>query len=223
MRSAFVLRSRFAEDELEAAAARGVAQFVILGAGLDTFAFRQPAFAAGVRIFEVDHPATQTWKRRRIAACGLAEPANLIWVPIDFEHGRLAVDLDAAGFRSTKPAFISWLGVTQYLTRPAIDAVLQFGASLPRSSTLVLTFMVPDDELAGDELDAVQQVAQRASAQGEPWRTRFRPEQMQDALISAGYARVFLLSPEEADARYFSDRQDGLRAPRAARVASAYR
>jgi methyltransferase (TIGR00027 family) len=222
MRSAFVLRSRYAEDELAAAAARGVRQYVILGAGLDTFAWRQPAYTAGLRIFEVDHPATQAWKRARLAAAGVGEPANLVWVPMDFEDGRLTAALHSVGFNPSEPACISWLGVTQYLTGPAVDAVLRFGAGLSSPSTLVLTFMLPDDDLAGAELEAVQRVAQRAAADGEPWRTRFRPEQMRQSLIDAGFTRVFLLSPEAADARYFADRADGLRAPRAARLASAY-
>jgi methyltransferase (TIGR00027 family) len=222
MRSAFVLRSRFAEDELEAAAARGVKQYVILGAGLDTFAFRQPAYAAALRIFEVDRRATQRWKRRRLAECGITEPGNLIWVPTDFEEGRLAAALESAGFSRTQPACVSWLGVTQYLSEQAINAVLLFAASLPGPSTLILTFMVPDADLEGEELEAVQQVAQRAAAEGELWRTRFRPQDMRQLLTNAGFTRVFLPSPEEADARYFSHRQDALRAPRAARLASAY-
>src|ERR1051326_5121469 len=210
MRSAFVLRSRFAEDELEAAAARGVKQYVILGAGLDTFGFRQPAYAGGLRIFEVDHQATQHWKRRRLAACGIGEPPNLIWVPTDFEEGRLSAALESAGFSPIQPACVSWLGVTQYLSEPAINAVLQFAASLPQPSTLVLTFMMPDADLEGEELEAVQQVAQRAADEGEPWRTRFHPEQMRQLLTNAGFTRVFLPSPEDADARYFSHRRVAL-------------
>jgi methyltransferase (TIGR00027 family) len=222
MRSAFVLRSRFAEDELESAATRGVTQYVILGAGLDTFGFRQPGFAAGLRIFEVDHPATQRWKRSRLAACGIEEPSNLIWTPTNFEDAQLAAALESTGFKPTEPSCVSWLGVTQYLTEPAINAVLQFAASLPRPSTLVLTFMVPDGELEGDELHAVQEVAQRSAIQGEPWRTRFEPEQMRQLLITAGFTRAFIPLPEELDERYFSNREDGLRAPRAARLASGY-
>jgi methyltransferase (TIGR00027 family) len=222
MRSAFVLRNRFAEDELEAATARGVTQYVILGAGLDTFGFRQPGFAAGLRIFEVDHPATQRWKRARLAACAIAEPPNLIWTPTNFEDAQLAAALESTGFKPTEPTCVSWLGVTQYLTEPAIKAVLQFAASLPRPSTLVLTFIVPDRELAGDELHAVQQVAQRSAIQGEPWRTRFEPEQMRQLLVNAGFTRVCVPLPEELDERYFCDREDGLRAPRAARLASGY-
>src|SRR5215472_2252930 len=194
MRSAFVLRGRFAEDELEAAAARGVTQYVILGAGLDTFAFRQPAYAAKLRIFEVDHKSTQRWKQTRLAACGIAEPRNLVWVPTDFEEGRLAAALQSAGFSPTQPACVSWLGVTQYLTQPAINTVLQVVASLPQPSTLVLTFMVPDADLAGEELDAVQQVARRSAADGEPWRTRYQPEQMRQLLTDAGFNSILIPS-----------------------------
>ena len=221
LRSAVVLRSRFAEDELARVVERGIRQYVILGAGLDTFAFRQPPFAQRLQIFEVDHPATQAWKREQLAAAGLVEPANLHWAPIDFEHQGLTDGLRAAGFTSDQPAFFSWLGVTQYLTLPAIDATLQTVAALPRPSTLVLTFMLPDRDLAGEELAAVRSISESAASAGEPWRTRFRPEEIAARLRSLGFREVVHLSPEEANVRYFGPRSDGLRAPHAAQCISA--
>jgi methyltransferase (TIGR00027 family) len=213
LRSAFLLRSRFAEDELAVAATQGVHQYVMLGAGLETFAFRQPAFAVDMHIFEVDHPATQAWKRARFAAAGYAEPANLHWVPTDFEEDRLPEALGAAGFDPGQPACISWLGVTQYLTKPAINTILSWAASLPHPTTLVLTFIVPDEDVSGEDLATSETAARVAAARGEPWLTHVQPESMRAWLTDAGFPRVFLLSPEDADERYFRARDDGLQAP----------
>src|SRR5579871_5460552 len=174
-RSAIVLRSRFAEDELARVAAHGVGQYVVLGAGLDTFAYRQPAFAARLRIFEVDHPATQAWKRERLAAAAIPIPPNLHWAPIDFEQQSLAEGLRAAGFDPTQAACFSWLGVTQYLSRAAIEATLGVVAALPHPTTVVLSFMVPDDAAPEAEAAAAHAAAQDAATTGEPWLTRFRP------------------------------------------------
>ena len=125
LRAFIAVRSRFAEDEFVAAAARGVKQLVALGAGLDTFAWRNPHREAGVRIFEVDHPATQAWKRELIATAGLPDAAAT-YVPVDFERQSLADCLRAAGFRTDSPAFFSWLGVVPYLTRDAFRSTLRF-------------------------------------------------------------------------------------------------
>jgi methyltransferase (TIGR00027 family) len=125
LRSAFVLRARYAEDCLAEAALGGVCQYVILGAGLDTFAYRQPEYARAMPIFEVDHPASQTWKQGCLARRGIVTPANLAFVAVDFERDRLAECLAAEGFDASKPAFFSWLGVVQYLTKPAIEDTLE--------------------------------------------------------------------------------------------------
>src|ERR1700722_14890047 len=116
MRLMIAARSRFGEQSLEAAVARGVRQYVLLGAGLDTFAHRNPFADVGLRVFEVDHPATQGWKRARLAEAGLASPASLTFAPVDFERQTLADGLAAAGFDAAKPPFFAWLGVTVYLT-----------------------------------------------------------------------------------------------------------
>ncbi|HEX5501016.1 MAG TPA: SAM-dependent methyltransferase [Thermomicrobiales bacterium] len=221
VRVLLVLRNRFAEDELESAAARGVEQYVMLGAGLDTFAFRQPPFAAHLRLFDVDHPATQAWKRARLAAAGLADPPNLRWAPVDFERDALADGLAAAGFDATRPACFSWLGVMMYLTWPAIDAVLGFVAALPRPSTIVLDFVPPDEALTGFDLKAMQRLAAAIASVGEPLRTRPWPEVLAARLRAAGFSRVSLLTPEEANARYFAGRRDGLRVPGYAPLVSA--
>ena len=124
LRAFLVARSRVAEEALAAALSCGVRQYVVLGAGLDTFAYRNPYPTSALKVFEVDHPATQEWKRRQLAAAGLAIPESLTFVPVDFESEALAARLSSAGFRAGEPAFFSWLGVTMYLTRtPVLDTI----------------------------------------------------------------------------------------------------
>jgi methyltransferase (TIGR00027 family) len=220
-RAGIVLRSRFTEDELARAAAGGVQQYVILGAGLDTFAYRQPPFARDLRIFEVDHPATQAWKRERLTAMGIADPANLSWVPVDFEHQTLLEGLTAAGFDAMRPSYFSWLGVIPYLTRPAIDATLYAVAALPPPTTITMSFTLPEDDLTGLDLETAQFVIQTAANLGEPSPTRFHAEELRDHLRDLGFSRVFHLTPADAATRYFSGRQDGLRAPEWSQLMSA--
>ena len=220
-RAGNVMRSRFAEDELAQAASRGIEQYVLLGAGLDTFAFRQLAFARELRIFDVDHPATQTWKRGLVADMGLPEPRNLRWTPVDFERQTLVDGLMAAGFDAARPSYFSWLGVTCYLTRPAIDATLRVVAALPPRSGITLSFVLPDDDLTGLDLENVQSVARRAAQSGEPYLSRFHPDEMRTHIHELGFPSVFHLTPEEAAKRYFGGRHDGLRPPKWMQVMSA--
>jgi methyltransferase (TIGR00027 family) len=204
LRSHVVLRSRFTEDHLRERAEAGVSQYVILGAGLDTFAYRQPSWARGLSVFEVDHPATQEAKRMRLHAGGLECPPNLAFAPVDFESSSLREGLQAAGLDFTRPAFFSWLGVTMYLTEEAIDATLRFAAAFPAGSGMVLTFAQPEGSGLAD----------LAAAAGEPWITRFTPLGMETKLRETGFSRVAFLEPEEAAARYYQDRSDGLPPPR---------
>jgi methyltransferase (TIGR00027 family) len=209
-RALFVLRSRFAEDELAVAATQGVGQYVILGAGLDTFAYRQPSYAGALNIFEVDHPATQAWKRESLAVADVSLPTNLRWVPVDFERQTLPEQLAAAGFASARPAFISWLGVLQYLTLPAIDDTLCFVAGLPSRSTIVLTFALSDDALSDDDRRWKDQTMQMTARLGEPWVTFFHPDELRARLHGLGFARVSYHSAAEANARYCAGRRDGM-------------
>lgn len=209
-RSLFVMRSRYAEDCLKEAAETGVRQFVILGAGLDTFAYRQPEWATTFKIFEVDHPSTQGWKRERLKAGSVRIPLNLVFAPCDFEKTELSEALSAASFASNQPAFVSWLGVTQYLTRVAIEATLRFVASLPRGSAIVFQFALPESMLDGRDLEQSQLFTKRAAEVGEPWITRLPPEEWKGWLSRLGYSRIFHLNREIAQARYFSGRGDGL-------------
>lgn len=205
-----VLRSRFAEDELAIAMTHGVRQYVILGAGLDTFAYRQPPYAGALTIFEVDHPATQEWKREALTAADIPLPTNLHWVPVDFERQALPEQLAAADFDTSQPAFFSWLGVTQYLTLPAIDQTLRFVAALPPQSTIVLTFVLADEDLPEDERDRKRKQIQMTEGLGEAWLTFFRPEELRLRLLGLGFSRAFHLTAAEANARYIGGRKDGM-------------
>jgi methyltransferase (TIGR00027 family) len=211
LRAGFVLRSRYAEDCLAEAVQRGVHQYLILGAGLDTFAYRQPAPLDSLRIYEVDHPVTQDWKRGRLRAANVAIPSNLTFVPIDFEKTSLAEGLAAAGFAFEAPTFCSCLGVTQYLTSDAIDATLRFVLSMPPSSEIVLSFVLPQVALSGSEAEMVALAAQRAAEVGEPWLSRLYPDQLSSKLRVLGFPRITHLTLDQARERYFRDRHDGLK------------
>jgi methyltransferase (TIGR00027 family) len=214
LRSLFALRSRFAEDRLAQAVARGVQQYAIIGAGLDTFPWRQPDFAKHLRIFYVDHPATLTWSTARIRECGLQTPPNLSFVAADLERRELLERLDAEGFNHDVATFCSVLGVVQYINQAAVDALLRFAASLPPQSEIVLSFNPPEDEFEGeDRIAAVQGVA-LTRTMGEPWVTRPRTSAIFDRLTRAGFGEVFHLTPKRAHERYFAGRSDSLRAPR---------
>jgi methyltransferase (TIGR00027 family) len=219
-RRAHVLaRSRWAEDRLRDAAARGVRQCVVLGAGLDTFAYRQPGWAAGLAVVEVDHPASQAAKRERLAAAGIVPPPNVAFAAVDLEAAAAAPDpaaaiagaLAAAGARPDAPTFVSWLGVMMYLSPPAADAVLAAAGAMPPGSELAFTFAPPPPP-GVDPADWPSR-GHRAATAGEPWRTFFARNALAERLRASGFAEVTFLEPAEADARYFRGRRDGLAAP----------
>ncbi len=214
MRALFAFRSRFTEERLAQAAARGVRQYVIIGAGLDTFPWRQPPFAKEMRIFFVDHPSTLTWSTERFRERGLATPPNLTFVAADLEAQELPTRLDEHGFEQETAAFSSVLGVTQYISRDATEALLRFAASLPARSEIVFTFSPPDDELDADDLAAIVWSLAATKATGEPWLTRLRAPEVANLLTSLGFQDVFHLSQALAQQRYFSGRTDTLRATR---------
>jgi methyltransferase (TIGR00027 family) len=217
LRSHVLIRSRFAEDRLADAVRRGVRQYVILGAGGDTFAYRQPAWARDLRIVEVDHPATQEAKRARLAESGVPVPANLIFAPVDFEEIPLRDALLANGVDLSQPVFFSWLGVTMYLTEPAVDAVLRMVASCAESSEIVFTFAQPPGLFGGGS----RRLAAMAASVGEPWLSYFTPKGLEKKLGAMGFSTVYFLTPDDARARYVSRRTDGLPVPRRTSVVSA--
>ncbi len=186
MRIFLAARSRFAEDSLDAAVARGVRQLVILGAGLDTFSLRNPHADLGLRVFEVDHPATQAWKRERLKEANLAIPATLTFAPVDFVSQNLAEQLCAAGFQPTQPAFFCWLGVVPYLRREDISAILGTIAGLP-GSEVVFDYSEPLENYSPERRANVAAVAQRTAAIGEPWISYFDPAEIAAYLREQGF------------------------------------
>ena len=208
-RAFMAVRSRFAEDELHRAMGRGVTQYVILGAGLDTFAYRHPD--APLRVFEVDHPATQAWKRRKLAAAKIDVPASLAFASVDFERESLAEGLARAGFDRRAPAFFSWLGVTMYLTDEAFGSTLAFIAATPADGGVVFDYAVPRSSLGILSRLAHDALARRVAAAGEPFRTYFDPPSLGERLERAGLSAVVDLGRDEINARYFRGRADGLR------------
>ncbi|MGD0957345.1 MAG: class I SAM-dependent methyltransferase [Candidatus Acidiferrales bacterium] len=211
MRAFMAARSRFAEDELARAIGRGAKQYVILGAGLDTFAYRNPHAEDSLCVFEVDYPATQEWKRRRLAAAEIAIPSSVTFAPVDFERQTLEDGLRDAGFDQRKPTFFSWLGVTMYLTEDAIAATLGFVASTPRRGGIVFDYAVPRESLGFVGRMALDAIAKRVEQSGEPFRTFFDPGALIERLKRLGFHGVESLGSEEINARYFKNRADGLR------------
>jgi methyltransferase (TIGR00027 family) len=211
MRAFFAARSRFAEDQLAAARANGLRQYVILGAGLDTFAYRSPSPELPLRVWEVDHPATQAWKRERLSESSIPAPPNLTFVPIDFEHDTLPDTLAAAGFDPAAGAVFSWLGVVPYLSRPAIMTTLGYVASATRAGGgITFDFGIPPSQLTMIQRVAFEALAARVRAAGEPWQTFFDPAELVQDLLGVGFAVAEDIPPPTINARYFSGRRDGL-------------
>ena len=219
LRAFFVMRSRFAEDALAAAVADGVRQYVVLGAGFDTFAYRNPY--PELRVCEVDHPDTQAIKRQRLAHSGIEIPSSLTFVPIDFTTTKLDDALRGAGFDETKPAFFSWLGVVPYLERPAIDATFRFIASLPAKTVLAFDYAVPPESLSWTSRLIVNEMAKRVAALGEPWKTYFDSAALLADLRRAGFNSAEDFGSEALNRRYFVGRTDNLKLGGAGHMAMA--
>jgi methyltransferase (TIGR00027 family) len=221
LRAFLVARSRVAEEALAQAVRRGVRQYVVLGAGLDTFAYRNPYPADGLTVFEVDHPATQAWKRGQLETAGIALPPSLRFVSVDFETQQLGERLAGAGLRADERAFFSWLGVSMYLTRAAIGATLGYVAGLPRGSGIVFDYAVPPAGLGPARRLVVHALLKRVAAAGEPWKTFFEPRALAAELRALGFTELEDLGPEELNARFFGGRSDGLRTGALGRVMCA--
>ncbi len=207
LRAYIVLRSRFTEDRLREAAAKGVTRYVLIGAGFDSFALRQPSWARALKIVEVDHPATQSAKRELIAKAGLSEPENLIFAPADFEREELGEALARCGICPDEPAFFSLLGVTTYLEKTATNATFRAIAAFGPGSEVALTFRQPFDETSSRFAAAV-------SAFGEPFVSFFTPEEMEANLRHAGFSGIDFLTPEKAEALYFTPSRNDLPVPK---------
>jgi methyltransferase (TIGR00027 family) len=203
------IRSRYAEDLVERAVRRRIDQYVVLGAGLDSFAYRRADLQDRVRVFEVDHPGSQAWKRRRLLELEITIPDNLVFAPVDFEHQTLRHGLESAGFDFSRPAVFSWIGVTMYLTLDAIEATLATIAQCPPGTRIVFTYNQPLD--AVDELSAAVSstfMESFATKWNEPFISFFMPAQIEELLGRHGFDHIEHFGPDEARGVYFDGRDD---------------
>jgi methyltransferase (TIGR00027 family) len=206
-----LVRQRYAEDELATAVNRGVGQYVMLGAGLDSFAYRRPDLATILRVFEVDHPATQQWKRARLRELDVHLPSNLTFIPLDFERHTLADGLRAGGHRPELPTFFSWLGVTHYLTAEAVFTTLRYVASLAPGREIVFQYFLPEALFDDENRHLLVLWKARRASVGEPVLSQFEPTTLATRVQEFGFTQVWDVGPEALDARYFPVRTYGLR------------
>jgi len=208
-RAYMAARSRFAEDELRAAVARGVRQYVVLGAGLDTFAYRNPF--PELKVFEVDHPATQAWKRKRLAQVGIPVPSSMTFAPVDFERETFDDGLRRVGFTEGAPTFFSWLGVTMYLENEIVFGTFRAIREMNAANGVAFDYAVPRETLGFVGRLALDAVSRRVKKAGEPFRGFFAPADLIARMRAMGYTHIEDLGSAEIDARYFSGRTDKLR------------
>lgn len=221
-RSYMVGRSRYAEDELALAVESGVQQYVVLGAGLDTFGCRNTS--SDLNVYEVDFPATQIWKRDLMYRAGIIPPENLHFVPVDFDAMNLAEELQAAGFDVSATAFFSWLGVTMYLTIAGFRQTLETIGGLTKGSAVSFDFSLPRESLPLAERMALDGLAKRVAAAGEPFTLFFTEEELIEEFKRAGFERWEFVDAGEMNRRYFEGRTDGLKlVGGAARLTTAWR
>ena len=221
LRGALVARGRFVEDELARCVAAGVRQYVLLGAGLDTFSYRNPYGDEGLRVFEVDHPGTQRWKQQLLAEARIGVPASLTFVPLDFERDDLGGALRRAGFRADQPACVSWMGVTMYLTADAVLRTLGTVAGFAAGSCLCFDYRVPVTMLNPIERAVSDVMEQQIAALGEPWLSTFDPTQLQSQLLELGFSSAASATADDLNMRYFARRKDGLRTGGGVRIMCA--
>lgn len=221
LRAHVISRSRYAEERLAVAVQRGIRQYVVLGAGFDTFAYRQPEWAQDLMIFEVDHLGTQQLKRDRLGAAGIEIPRNLEFVSVDFEVTSLRDGLEPTALDFSQPTFFSCLGVFVYLSEEAVRAVFQLVALFPKSSEIVFTFSLAETKLSERESEDRAEMAAMVESLGEPWRTHFDPEVLVRDLRGLGFSEVAILTANQEHERYFAGRGDGLRAFRRSAIARA--
>lgn len=211
IRASMVARARFVDDLVLAQAANGTTQYVLLGAGLDSFAVRYPAVSSGLQVFEIDQENTLVWKQARLQALGYTLPRNLHFVPVDFEAGMSwKQQLLEAGFDSNRPAVISCTGVTLYLTREAVAAILREAAGFAPGSILAMTFILPADMIDPEDMPMQRKSAQGAQSGGTPFVSFFSPDDMRNMAMNAGFKTAKILSGRDLGALYFKDRTDGL-------------
>jgi methyltransferase (TIGR00027 family) len=220
-RALITMRNRYAEDELSNAIGHGVGQYVILGAGLDSFAYRRRDLAGVLRVFEVDHPTTQQWKRARLGTLNVPLPDHLTFIPINFEQQTLKEGLQTGGYHAEAPVFFSWLGVTYYLTEEAIFETLRSVAAAAPGSEIVFEYGLSESLLDEESKRIWMMLQTTVAAQGEPMLSLFEPTTLAAQVKKLGFTQVWDFGPEEANARYFAGRTDGLHAPPYARLMRA--
>jgi methyltransferase (TIGR00027 family) len=212
LRAFVAVRSRFAEDQLAHVRGFGVRQYVILGAGLDTSAYRVPASEQPLHIWEVDHPTTQAWKRERLREADIAISDRVTYVPIDFEHQTLPEALASAGFDPRAGALFSWLGVVPYLTAPVVLSTLAYVATATMAGGgVIFDYSLAPEVLTPRQLVVYQAFSDRVRAAGEPFRSAFNPTELVRELRSLGFACAEDFSTDALNARYMAGRTDGLR------------
>jgi methyltransferase (TIGR00027 family) len=210
-RGAMVARARFIEDLIAEQADRGVGQYVLLGAGLDSFAQRRPELASRLQIFEVDRPGPQAWKHRRLVELGFGVPEWLHLVPVDFEEDSWWAELATAGFDADKPAVVASTGVSMYLTREANEATLKQIASFAPGSTLAMTFLVPIELLDEEDRPGLQMAMNGARGSGTPFISFFLPPDVLTLARDAGFRDARHVPISDLAQRYFAGRADGFR------------
>jgi methyltransferase (TIGR00027 family) len=211
LRAIVVARSRFVEDELSQAVKRGIRQYVVLGAGLDTFAYRNPYSDCGLKVFEVDYPATQAWKRWQLMEAKISIPDSLTFISVDFERQALAERLRESGFRTDEPSFFSWLGVTMYLNRETVMATMKYiSSSTPSGSGIVFDYVVPPSSQSFMRRWVFKLLAHRMAVVGEPWHSFFEPDSLIRDLKADGFTQIETIGPAEINERFFRNRADKL-------------
>jgi len=211
LRATLVARSRVAEDELAASVKAGIRQYVVLGAGLDTFAYRNPF--PGLRVFEVDHPATQAWKIRLLRGTGIAVPPDVTFVPVDFERQRLPDELIRAGFDPAQPAWFGWLGVTFYLEPAAVLSTLRDVYALAGTGGgVAFDYSIDTSHLSLLRRFSIYLIGRRVRRAGEPFKSTFKPDLLVSQVREIGFSQVTDLTAAALDARYFKGRSDRLQA-----------
>lgn len=210
LRASLVARSRLAEDELSRAYARGIRQYVILGAGLDSFAYRNPF--SELHTYEIDHPDTQAWKKEHLKGSGIVIPPSVTFVDVDFERKSLVAALHRSQFRFDEPAFVSWLGVTMYLTPEAVSNTLAIIAQqFYQGSEIVFDYSLPADELTDKQREMRITLSQRVQKMGEPWISHFNTAELSAQMYQIGYKKLLVFTPEQINNRYFNDRNDNFK------------
>jgi len=211
LRAIAVARSSFVEAELSAAIKSGVRQYVILGAGLDTFAYRNPNSTDSLHVFEVDYPATQDWKRQQLNRADIKIPETLTFVPIDFETQSLATQLEAAGLRTDELTFFSWLGVTMYLTHDTMMKTMEFiTSSTPSGSKIVFDYIISPSSQSILHRLVFYLLSRKVKKAGEPWKSFYDPNSLIKNLKTIGFSKAEDIGPEGINELFFKNRTDNL-------------